>query len=244
MVESPSLPASVVAIGEGKAFAFACHQKLQCFTECCRMLELALSPYDVLRLRHGTGLSSKELLDRYIIIEQNHGDPFPRLYLSMVDDGRESCVFVGKDGCSVYPHRPGACRTFPLGRGVRHSHTGLVERFVLIKEHFCKGFAERIHQTPRQYLNQQETLEYQRFNDLFAEILQHDAIRRGKVLSSRDIELFLLLLFDLDSLRTRIAEGSLQDQGLTAEALVPLDSDEDLLERMLQLLPRLIFPQE
>ena len=30
---------------------FACHPKVPCFNECCRELDLALSPYDVLRLR-------------------------------------------------------------------------------------------------------------------------------------------------------------------------------------------------
>lgn len=244
MAEPRNLPARIVAIANDNAFAFGCHQQLECFTECCRMLELALSPYDVLRLRRGTGLTSKQLLEQYIVIEHNGGDPFPCLYLSMVDDGRASCVFVGKSGCSIYPHRPGACRTFPLGRGVSRSPEALSERFVLIKEYFCKGFEEKTRQTPHEYLSQQETAAYHRFNDRFAEILQHDAIKKGFMPSPRDIEWFLLLLFDLDSLRTRIAEERLPELPLTAGDMERLDTDEDLLEVTLQLLPQLIFPQE
>ena len=62
--------------------------------------------------------------------------------------------------------------------------------------------------------------------------------------SPRDIEWFLLLLFDLDSLRTRIAEERLPELPLTAGDMERLDTDEDLLEVTLQLLPQLIFPQE
>ena len=62
--------------------------------------------------------------------------------------------------------------------------------------------------------------------------------------SPRDIECFLLLLFDLDSLRTRIAEERLPELPLTAGDMERLDTDEDLLEVTLQLLPQLIFPQE
>jgi len=242
MADPLALPARIVSIGEAEMFTFACHRQLGCFTECCRMLELVLSPYDVLRLRRGTGLTSRQLLDQYIIVEQDAGDLFPRLYLSMVDDGRESCVFVRKNGCSVYPHRPGACRTFPLGRGVKLSPRGISERFALIKEHFCKGFEDSQRHTPRQYLDQQETADYHRFNDRFAEILQHQAIKSGAVPTSRDVELFLLLLYDLDTLRERIARESLPEIGLSANDLKKLDCDEDLLEVTLQLLPRLIFP--
>ena len=99
-----------------RSFTFACHPGVPCFTDCCRMLELALTPYDVLRLRKATGLTSRELLENYIITEQDPGEPFPRFYLTMVDDGRASCVFVSPQGCTVYPHRPSACRAYPLGR--------------------------------------------------------------------------------------------------------------------------------
>ena len=33
-----------------RPFTFACHPGVPCFTECCRELDLALTPYDVLRL--------------------------------------------------------------------------------------------------------------------------------------------------------------------------------------------------
>ncbi|MEJ2058674.1 MAG: YkgJ family cysteine cluster protein, partial [Desulfofustis sp.] len=131
----------VYRIAPGDVFSFLCHKHIGCFTHCCRELELILTPYDVLRLRYATGLSSAELHQRYIIEEFIAADVFPRFYLSMVDDGRASCVFVNDAGCSIYHDRPGACRNYPLGRGtVYDQHTGTVnEQFVLLREPHCRG---------------------------------------------------------------------------------------------------------
>jgi uncharacterized protein len=241
MAETRDLPSHAAAIDGGSTFAFACHQELSCFTECCRMLELALSPYDVLRSRRGTGLTSAQLLERYLIIEQDPGEAFPRLYLSMVDDGRASCVFVTPEGCSVYQHRPGACRTFPLGRGVGRCDESLSEQFVLIAEPFCQGFNTEQHHTPHQYLLNQETGEYNRYADRVAHILQHDAIRAGFKPSRHDVVLFLLLLYDLDTLRLRLRQRRFPEAGPAMIDVGEQGSDEELLDAALDLLPRLIF---
>ena len=67
---------------------FACHPGVSCFTECCRELDLALTPYDVLRLKRHLQLKSGQFLERYVIIEWEDGQLFPTYYLTMVDDGR------------------------------------------------------------------------------------------------------------------------------------------------------------
>lgn len=244
MAESRQLPSHAAAIDGGSTFAFACHRELSCFTECCRMLELALSPYDVLRLRRGTGLTSAQLLERYLIIEQDPGEAFPRLYLSMIDDGRASCVFVTPDGCSVYQHRPGACRTFPLGRGVGRCDESLTEQFVLIAEPFCQGFKTDQRHTPHHYLQDQEAGDFTRCADRVAHLLQHDAIRSGFKPSQDDVALFLLLLYDLDTLRLRLRQGLFPEAGPVMIDAGEEGSDEELLDAALDLLPRLIFPQQ
>ena len=164
------------------------------------MLELALTPYDALRLRKATGLTSGQLLDSHIIIEQDPGEPFPRFYLTMVDDGRASCVFVTDQGCAVYKHRPSACRAYPLGRAVMRQETGAMEEhFVLMKEDHCLGFHEPISQNALMYSQDQELLTYNRFNDAVATILQHDSIRKGFIPSAKQIDLFILALYNIDS---------------------------------------------
>ncbi len=56
---------------EDNSFSFACHPGLSCFTECCRDLRLALTPYDILRLKNRLGLASNDFLDQY------HGQSSP-----------------------------------------------------------------------------------------------------------------------------------------------------------------------
>ncbi|MCA1766096.1 MAG: YkgJ family cysteine cluster protein, partial [Desulfobulbaceae bacterium] len=111
------LPRNVRRLGDQETFRFSCHPGVPCFTECCRQLDLALSPYDVLRLRRGLGIPAAEFLDRYAVVEKSEEEPFPTVFLAMVDDGRAACPFVTERGCSVYQDRPGACRAYPVGRG-------------------------------------------------------------------------------------------------------------------------------
>ena len=162
----PLLPRNIVRIGDNEPFNFACHQKVHCFTDCCRQLDLTLTPYDVLRLKNRLNMTSGEFLDRYVIIEQDQDDVFPRLYLTMVDDGKASCVFVTGVGCSVYPDRPGACRAYPMGRAsMRKSDNNVEEYYVLLNEEHCKGFSEPAHQTPTQYCRAQGLDKYNDMNE-------------------------------------------------------------------------------
>ena len=230
MVPEVHLPEYVTRLDGKESFTFLCHQGVSCFTDCCRMLELALTPYDVLRLRIATGLTSRALLEDYIIIEQDPGEPFPRLYLTMVDDGRASCVFVSKQGCTVYLHRPSACRAYPLGRAaVRTSNGAITEHFILMKESHCCGFLEPTQQTPHQYIADQELTVYNRFNDQMIQILQHDAIRRGFIPSQKQLDLFILALYNLDSFRELLITDKLEDSVLSQFEKNILQNDENLL---------------
>lgn len=206
------------------------------------MLELALTPYDVLRLRIATGLTSSQLFDDYIIIEQEPGEPFPRFYLTMVDDGRASCVFVAEQGCTVYKHRPAACRAYPLGRAVERDKNGTVEEhFVLVKEDHCQGFAEPVVQNALKYSTGQELLTYNRFNDAIAVILQHDSIRKGFIPSAKQIDLFILALYNIDTFREMMLNGLIDSISLTPTEKHRLKNDEELLVFAIDWLRQQIF---
>ncbi len=242
-MSSHDFPGHVCRIAPGDVFSFLCHEDIGCFTHCCRELELILSPYDVLRLRHATGLHSAELHQRYIIEEFTEADVFPRFYLSMVDDGRASCVFVNNAGCSIYPDRPGACRTYPLGRGTIHDQrTGTVtEQFILLREPHCKGFAEKTEQTVERFTRSQELEVYNRFNDLLTAITQHERIKGGMRLSQTQLDLYRLALYDLDTFRTRLKE---KKSGISATNAVPeaaFKDDEALLEFALRSVQKMLF---
>jgi len=179
-------------------FSFRCGSGLSCFTECCRQLELALTPYDVLRLSETLGLSGAEFLEHYTVIEKSDQDAFPQVYLGMVDDGRASCPFVSTTGCTVYSNRPGACRTYPLGRGARIGpDQGFNDFYVLVNEPHCRGFAETTSQTVDTWLADQELAPYNEMNDLSMLILQHPRIRSGFRPDAGQQERYLEILYRL-----------------------------------------------
>lgn len=199
-------------------FAFRCGPDLHCFTDCCRQLDLALTPYDVLRLRRTLGASGAEFLDRYAVIEKNDEDTFPQVYLGMVDDGAASCPFVSAKGCTVYADRPGACRTYPLGRGARLGPDGQPDDFyVVLNEAHCRGFAEARPQTVLTWLADQELPPYNEFNDLTMRILHHPRIRGGFRPSADQLERYLEVLYGLTGFAAPAGASDEQrlQQGLT-----------------------------
>ena len=198
------LPKNVKMLAPQEKFRFACHPQVSCFTDCCRDLELALTPYDVLRLKRALEMHSHAFLDRYVIIEQTEQETFPRLYLTMVDDGRASCPFVSAAGCNVYTDRPGACRTYPLGRAVsRDLQGGCTEFYVLLSEPHCHGHhaASTKAFTVATWTEDQGLAPYNAANDALLPLIQHELVKQGRKLTPKEKELFLIALYDLDTFR-------------------------------------------
>jgi len=243
-MSQPQLPENVRRIEPDETFCFSCHPKVDCFTDCCRQLELALTPYDILRLKQECKLDSSSFLESYVIQEQERDDVFPRFYLTMVDDGRASCVFVAKSGCTVYPGRPGACRAYPTGRAAtRNDNNEIEEFFVLLKEAHCHGFAEKETQTSKGYSKDQSLEVYNRFNDKVASLLQHEKIRQGMTLTQEQIKLFALALYDIDSFREKLDTGQLPHQEKYAANRETCKDDEQLLLFGIDWLHGVLFKQ-
>lgn len=241
----PVMPKNLTRIGDNDTFGFDCHNRIRCFTHCCRQLELALTPYDVLRLKKSLDLHSAEFLDRYVIVEQDEDDVFPRLYLTMVDDGNESCVFVTPEGCSVYNDRPGACRAYPMGRAsVRAEDNNLQEHFVLLREDHCKGFDEEFTQTPLEYGASQGLDIYNKMNDSLATILQHREIQEGKRLTDRERQFYILALYDLDTFREKLFNNTQIDDKRVSALQEKVKDDEELLLFSIGWLRKRLFTEE
>lgn len=206
-----TLPEQVQAMTAGSSFRFHCHPGVPCFTDCCRELELALSPYDVIRLKQALSLSSQDFLDRYAIIEFTLDDLTPKVYLAMIDDGRASCPFVSAAGCQVYGDRPGACRIYPVGRGVSlDAHGKKEERFILLHEEHCRGFAEDQLQAVSDWQHDQETREYNSFNDLLLPLLRQDQAQSCQRMSDEEASLFIDTLYNLEQFSTRLQASPAQ----------------------------------
>ncbi|HFQ82137.1 MAG TPA: YkgJ family cysteine cluster protein [Desulfobacterales bacterium] len=202
-----------------EVFKFHCHAGISCFTDCCRQLELALTPYDVLRLKKALGLTSGRFLEQYTVIEFGPEDIHPRVYLGMVDDGQASCPFVGSEGCRVYNDRPGACRTYPLGRGASLEAQGDKAIHILIREPHCHGFAEDREQTLEQWQNDQDLQEYNHYNDEMLAIVNHPALLAGQRMNRKQADDFILCLYDLDRFREKAAAGNQKDTALLSLAI-------------------------
>lgn len=198
----PQLPEHIHPLADRETFTFACHPGVPCFTECCRDLELALSPYDVLRLGRELGISSREFLDHYAIIEREDDDVFPRVYLGMLDDGRANCPFVTASGCRVYGGRPAPCRTYPLGRGAWQDKSGLPNAFYVVqRESHCRGFAEPVEQGVDQWIAGQELADYYLANDMLMPLLHHRKLKQGYKPSAGQQDLYLATLYQLENFR-------------------------------------------
>ena len=237
-------PENVTRLCGKECFSFGCHPGVPCFTECCRDLELALTPYDVLRLRQDLQMSSAEFIDRFILVEQDENNSWPRLYLGMVDDGRASCPFISKGGCRVYHNRPGACRAYPVGRGSMLDANGKVrEIHVLVREAHCRGFAEPQKHTTAEWFVNQGLLEYNIINDEVLNLLQLEQVRQHGSLTPEERDMFLLALYKLDEFRDLVSTSAFQDKYLLSreKRRSILADDLDLLRFGIHWLQEVLF---
>ena len=239
-------PENVTRLCGLKRFSFGCHPKVACFTECCRELDLALTPYDVLRLRQELKLNSADFIERYVVLEQDENDIFPVLYLGMVDDGRASCPFITEKGCRVYNGRPGACRAYPVGRGATLDGNGKrQELYVLVREDHCKGFTEPETHTVLEWFESQDLEEYNKVNDEVLSLLQHEKVHKGVRLNRKQIDNFLLALYKLDEFHELVLSSSFNDRFIltTEERTAALADDLSLLRFGIRWLKKNLFKE-
>lgn len=240
-------PQNVTRICGNKRFSFKCHSKLPCYTECCRELELALTPYDVLCLRKELGLSSADFIEHYAVVEQDAAGGFPKVYLGMVDDGRASCPFISSGGCKVYQVRPGACRAYPVGRGATVAGNGEVhEIHVLVREEHCHGFTEPHSHNVYEWYENQGLIEYNRINDELLTLLQHEKVHNGIRLTQEQIDYFMLILYKLDEFRKAVeVPGVLPGLNLDEKERTEILADDiSLLSFGIHLLKEILFTEK
>lgn len=189
---------SMPELKPGEKFQFACHPGVACFNACCSDLTMPLSPYDVLRLRQETGQDSEGFISTFARVETYPDTNFPILYMKMTDAPVRPCPFVSQAGCQVYPNRPAACRTYPLGRGTRVDAQGrLVEQYFIIAEQHCHGFAEEPVWTSEEWLQDQGLARYNYFGDRYTRLMGR-AMETGLVLTQKQLTLCLLALYEAD----------------------------------------------
>lgn len=211
-------------------FKFYCGPSVPCFTECCRKLELSLTPYDVLRLCKRLRKTPEEFIEDYTDIKPGSRHGFPEVFLKMQVEGERLCPFVSPSGCSVYEDRPGACRIYPLGRAAsKNRSTNLNEEFFfLVKEDHCKGFEQAKTWDVQEWVSDQDLDQYNRVNDLLMELYML-GFRRGSVeLSTQQLQMFMMACYNLSKFRDFLFNTSFLARFDLPEGQAELMRDDDL----------------
>lgn len=213
---------------------FHCHPGVPCFTECCRDLNLLLTPYDMVRLKSCLALDAGEFLDNYTHVRWDEGRNLPMIYLRMQDNDRRTCPFVSSAGCRIYADRPSACRIYPLARASRMNrrHGGVQEDYYVLREAHCRGFDEDRLWVPDAWIADQGLEIYHQLNNLWMAIITHARLRNGS-LSEKQQQMFFLASYNLDQFRQFVLQSRfLQAFDVPAQEVEALAGDDEVLLRL------------
>jgi uncharacterized protein len=213
-------------LGPDDTFQFACHPGVSCFKQCCGDVNIFLSPFDVLRLKKRLGITSTEFLEKYAFMPVHKEMKTPVVVLRMSDNQAKTCPFLAEGGCSVYADRPWPCRMYPMGQAAQKDTPDgwRGERFYfLLREGGCQGFEESQQWTVRQWLDNQQIDEYDRWGEAFKELALHEFFEKGGMLSPKKMHMLFTACYDLDAFRDFVFGSTL---------LQRIEIDDDLVEEL------------
>ncbi len=222
----------MIPISPEDVLVFDCSPSNPCFNECCRNLNLFLTPYDILRLKNRLGMTSDAFLRQYTSVHAGPETGLPVVTFKPDPHAGYSCPFVTETGCSVYEDRPASCRMYPLARAVTRSReTGeTTEHFALIQEAHCKGFGRGEERTVAEWLDTQDVKQHNEINDRLMEIISLKNTTLPGKLEGFQSDRFYLACYDLDSFRKEIFSGSLlDDPDIPSETLDTIEKDDTAL---------------
>jgi Fe-S-cluster containining protein len=233
------------SLSPDSSFTFHCHAALPCFNQCCRTPTIILSPYDLLRLKQALGITSGQLLERYTRQEIEPNANLPLVFIDAYRSAEAGCPFLGAQGCTVYPHRPAACRLFPLTMGSRLTPAGVEDHFFCRRLDYCGGFATGEEWTVADWLDNQGFAEYDQGRREWLEILLKAGLTEPSEVDARIPDLFAVLAYDLDRFRRLVFDPVfLEAYDLKAEDLEDLRTDDlALLKFSYRFLPAILSPE-
>jgi Fe-S-cluster containining protein len=239
-----------VKLTKDSRFRFRCHPKVRCFTACCSNVNIALPPYDLLRLRKRLGFTAHEFIKQYGEIQVLDKTLFPVVTLKMRDDEKKSCPFVTPQGCTVYEDRPNICRYYPVGMATLRkldAEGGKDEFYFMTKEDHCKGFEEEKEWTIGEWRADQGADIYDEMNRGWMEILiKKKSHGQGKPFPDIKNEMFFKMSFDTDYFRAFVFNSTFLDlYDIPAERVELVRTDDtELLKLAYEWLRQAIFAEE
>jgi Fe-S-cluster containining protein len=219
-------------MGLDTQFQFQCGPERECFNRCCADVAILLSPYDVLRLKKAMRMDSSAFLEKYTLTMRSRDSKLPVVFLRMDEESRK-CPFVGESGCTVYRHRPWACRMYPLGMAEPAGQNASAGRFYfLVKESLCQGHQNGSERSVRDWIDNQELEAFDLMQAPFLELMAHPQWQSPEALSQEKLDMYFMSIYDLDRFRrfvfdTRFLEFFDIDES-RVQAIA--QDDEELLE--------------
>jgi uncharacterized protein len=186
-------------------FRFRCTPGVSCFTQCCRDVNILLTPYDVLRLKKALALTSDEFIEEYAIVLSKEKQLIPLVFLKMREDNKQ-CPFVTEQGCTVYLDRPWACRMFPLDSAED-------ETFHLITDQErCKGLEEDMTWQVGEWLVEQGVVPYDEMNQMLTSITAPLKAQQPDIDNPDIAKMIFMSLYNLDKFRDFVFKSTFLDR--------------------------------
>jgi uncharacterized protein len=185
---------------------FHCGKGLDCFTHCCRDVSIVLTPYDVLRMKKALHLDSTSFLEKHTLLGCTKDKKLPVVLLKM-DSIDRRCPLVTDEGCSIYAHRPWACRMYPLGLAEPMSpHPAERGFYFVIHEDLCHGHGTGSQRSIREWISSQSIDTFEMMGEPFKDLMLNEFWEKGEPLEPRKLEMYLMACYDLDRFRRFVFE--------------------------------------
>lgn len=213
-------------------FRFKCHKGVKCFTDCCRGIDIMLTPYDILTMRRKLEMSSEKFLAIFTTPQILEKADMPVVTLKLLDDERQSCPFVeDEDGCVVYEDRPTTCRYYPVGVGAL-SYSGEQgdkdDFFFMVKEAHCMGFEEDKEWTVAEWREDQGVDLRDEVNQGWLDLMvRKKSLPPSMRLTEEAKRMFFTVCYNIDKFKEFVFKSSFLDRyDISEEKIAEIKNDD------------------
>ena len=236
-METPEEKARIepVRLGPDTRFKFNCHKDVKCFTQCCRDINIILTPYDIIRLKNRLELTSEAFLALYTEPQMLEKTGLPVVTLKFLEDekhasGQKLCPFVREQGCLVYSDRPTTCRYYPLGVAtLSHKEDPDGDEFYFfINEPHCLGFEEDKTWTVAEWRRDQGVDIHDEINAEWTDLMvKKRSFPPNLQLNEQTKKMFFMASYNIDRFREFVFESTfLERYEVDATTLEAIRRDE------------------
>ncbi len=213
-------------------FQFDCHKGVKCFTDCCRGIDIMLTPYDILTMRKKLDMTSDKFLAIFTTPQILEKADMPVVTMKLLDDERQSCPFVeDKEGCAIYEDRPTTCRYYPLGIGSLSYSGEQGEKddfFFTVKEAHCFGFEEKKEWTVAEWREDQGIDLRDEVNEGWLDLMvRKKSLPPSMRLSEESKKMFFTVCYNIDKFKDFVFKSSFLDRyDLPEEEIEEIKNDD------------------